>query len=59
MGMELKKFRQVGMQRDLAFFGSFRREAKIWFGGHTNRTKLKTYIAPAQVHHFLLAKAGQ
>ena len=57
--MALKKVGQFGMQRDLAFFRSFRRESKIRFGGHTNRTKLEAYIAPEQVHHFLLAKAGQ
>ena len=56
MGMALKEFGEFSMQRDLAFFGSFRKESKIRFGGHTNRTELRTYVALEQVHHFLLAK---
>ena len=54
--MALKEFGEFSMQRDLAFFGSFRKESEIRFGGLTNRVQLRTHVAPEQVHHCLFAK---
>ena len=43
MGMALKEFGEFSMQRDLAFFGSFRKESKIRFGRHSNHLYRHTF----------------
>jgi hypothetical protein len=57
--MLLKFGNQFCGRRDLALFPALGIEPELRLGGYAHGVQLEIDVAPEEIHHFLLAEAGQ